>query len=74
MNNIQKDVDLLVKVNSVDIQALEDAKCTLQVIKETDPGVYDEIIDESLKLINQALELSCVDALDRIADQLGVQA
>lgn len=74
MNNIQKDVDLLVKVNSVDIQALEDAKCTLQVIKETDPGVYDEIIDESLKLIHQALELSCVDALDRIADQLGVQA
>ena len=74
MSNIQKDIDLLVKVNSVDIQALEDARFTLEAIKEADPGTFDEIIDESLKLIQQALGLSCADALDRIAEQLGVQA
>lgn len=74
MNNIQKDIDLLVKVNSADIQALEDARFTLEAIKEADPGTFDQIIDESLKLIHKALDMSCGDAIDRIAEQLGVQA
>ena len=74
MSNIQKDIDLLVKINSADIQALEDARFTLEAIKEADPGTFDEIIDQSLNLIHQALNLSCADAIDRIAEQLGVQA
>ena len=74
MSNIQKDIDLLVKVNSADIKALEDARFTLEAIKEADPGTFDQIIDESLDLIHKALDMSCHDAIDRIAEQLGVQA
>ena len=74
MDNIQKDIDLLVKVNSADIKALEDARFTLEAIKEADPGTFDQIIDESLDLIHKALDMSCHDAIDRIAEQLGVQA
>ena len=72
--NIQQDIDLLVKVNSADIKALEDARFTLEAIKEADPGTFDQIIDESLDLIHKALDMSCHDAIDRIAEQLGVQA
>ena len=72
--NIQQDIDLLVKVNSADIRALEDARFTLEAIKEADPGTFDQIIDESLKLIHQALDLSCGDAIDRISEQLGAKA
>lgn len=74
MDNIQKDIDLLVEVNSADIKALEDARFTLEAIKEADPGTFDQIIDESLDLIHKALDMSCHDAIDRIAEQLGVQA
>lgn len=73
MNNIQKDIDLLFELNSADIEALEDAKGTLQVIKEADPGVYDEIINETLLLINKALKMSCTEAIERIAEKLGVE-
>ena len=74
MNNIQSDIDLLLKLNSVDIDALEDAKATLEAIKDADPGTYDEMIDESIRLIRAALNISCIGAIERIAEQLGVQA
>jgi len=72
MNNTQSDFDYLVSVFSADVDALEDARMTLESIKQADPGTYDEIIDESLRLILKALNLSLGEATDRIADQLGV--
>ena len=72
MNDIQKDIELLFKLNSADIEALEDARFTLQAIKDADPGTHDKIINESLRLIDKALSISCADAIERIAEQLGV--
>ena len=74
MNKFQKDIDLLFKLNSVDIEALEDARFTLEAIKEADSGTYDEMIDESLKLIHKALDICCADSIERIAKQLGAEA
>lgn len=68
MKSIKEDIDLLYKVNSADIEALEDAKITLKVIRDTDPGVYDNIIDESLALINKALGMSYSDSIDRVTN------
>lgn len=70
--NFKNDIDALFRVNSADIEALTDAQFTLEAIKEADPGTYDEIIDQSLQLICKALNTSCADAIERIADQLGV--
>jgi hypothetical protein len=68
---IQEDIDLLYAANSADIEALEDAKITLNVIKEVDPGVYDEIIDSSLALIDKAMGMSYGDAMERVAKRAG---
>ena len=68
-DTIQEDIDLLYRVNSADIDALEDAKLTLNVIKEAEAGVYDEIIGESLALINKALGMSYGDAMERVMDR-----
>jgi len=73
MNPLKKDIDLLYQVNSADLEALQDAQFTLESIKKADPGTYDEIIDESLRLINKALGISYADAIERIAEQLGVE-
>ena len=74
MNNSNIElIDLILTINSADIDALQDAQFTLESIKQSDPGTYDEIINQSLKLINKALGLSCHDAIDRIAQQLGVE-
>ena len=70
----KEDIEILQRVNSADLDALQDAKFTLEAIKEADPGTYDEMIDQSLRLINEALNISCVDAIERIAEQLGVEA
>ncbi len=70
-NPIQKDIDLLYEANSADVEALEDAKITLNVIKEVDPGTFDEIIDSSLALINKALGMSYGDAMERVAIKAG---
>ena len=69
----KEDIETLQRVNSADLDALNDAKFTLEAIKEADPGTYDEIIDQSLRLINEALNISCADAIERIAEQLGVE-
>ena len=74
MNDTQKDIDRLFEVNSADVEALTDAQFTLEAIKEADPGTYDEIIDASLRLIQKALSKTCTESIDRIAQQLGVQA
>ena len=74
MSNFQADIDLLYAQNSADLEALEDARFTLEAIKNSDPGTYDEIIDESLRLILKALNISGGgDAMERIADELGVK-
>jgi hypothetical protein len=74
MNSFQNDIDTLRNVNTVDLEALQDAQFTLQAIKDADSGVYDEIIDESLRLIAIALNTSCDEAIERIANQLGASA
>ena len=48
---IQEDIDLLYKANSADIEALEDAKMTLNVIKEMEP-TFAGIINSSLSLFS----------------------
>lgn len=73
MNTLKIDIDLLYKVNSADLEALEDARFTLESIKSADPEAYDEIINESLLLIDKALNISCSDAIERIAQKLGIQ-
>jgi hypothetical protein len=70
---IQADIELLHQANSADIEALEDAKITLNVIKKVDPGVYDEIIDASLALIDKALGMSYGDAMERVTNKAGAQ-
>jgi hypothetical protein len=66
---LEADIDSLWAVNSADIEALEDAKMTLKGIRTIEDGVYDEIIDASLALINKALGMSHSDAFERIIDK-----
>ncbi len=67
------DIEHLFLVNSLDLEAMQDAQFTLEAIKESDPGTYDEIINQSLALIKQALSVSCTDVIEKIAEQLKVQ-
>jgi hypothetical protein len=71
--NSDLDIELLYSVNSADLDALQDAQFTLEAIKESDPGTYDEIINQSLMLIKKALGMSCADAIERIVEQLKVK-
>jgi hypothetical protein len=68
-DTIREDIDLLYRANSADIEALEDAKITLNVIKEVEPGTFDEIIDSALALIDKALSMSYGDAMERVMDR-----
>jgi hypothetical protein len=65
---VRSDIDQIYSAVIADDEALEDAKMTLEVIKKTDPGVYDEIIDDSLALINYALSKPILSIVDRLAD------
>jgi hypothetical protein len=67
-DTIQEDIDLLYEANSADIEALEDAKITLNVIKEMEP-TFAGIIDSSLALIDKALGMSYGDAMERVTDR-----
>lgn len=71
MDNKQ-DIDLLFETNGADLEALQDAQFTLEAIKSADPGTYDEIIDESLRLIQKSLSMSPQSSIERLAKQLGV--
>jgi hypothetical protein len=70
IKNIEQDIDLLSDANSADIEALTDAQFTLEAIKDADPGTYDEMIDESLRLIQIALSKSFHDPMDRIVEAI----
>ena len=70
IKNIEQDIDSLSEANSVDIEALTDAQFTLEAIKDADPGTYDEMIDESLRLIQIALSKPFYDPLDRIVEAI----
>jgi len=65
---IRSDIDKIYSAVMADTDALEDAKMALEVIKETDPGVYDEMINDTLSSINYALSNSILSAVDRLAD------
>lgn len=62
------DLDYLYQAISADNEALEDAIFTLRIIKKTDPGVYDQMIDESIRLITKALSMPVMDVIERIAE------
>ena len=66
---LEADIDLLWQVNSADIEALEDAKSTLQILKKSAPIEFDDMIDETLALIGKALGMSHSDAFQRIIDK-----
>lgn len=50
-------VDDVVDFGYEDVKVLGEAQIVLQAIKDTDPGVYDEMIDNVLRLISDALQL-----------------
>ena len=64
--DLKSDIELLQKVNSADIEALEDAKATLQILKKSAPIEFDDMIDETLTLIGKALSMSHGDAMERV--------
>lgn len=65
---VRSDIDQIYSAVMADTEALEEAKMTLEVIKKTDPGVYDEMIDDTLSLIRKALSNSILGAIDRLVD------
>jgi len=64
----KEDLDNLFNSLLLDTDALEEAKMTLQVIKKTQPDVYDEIIDSSIALIDKALSNSIMSTIANILD------
>jgi hypothetical protein len=66
---LEADIDSLWQVNSADIEALEDAKSTLEILKKSAPIEFDDMIDETLALIGKALGMSHGDAFQRIIDK-----
>ena len=65
--NLKADIELLQKVNSADVEALEDARATLEIIKKSAPIEFNDMIDESLALIMKALNMSHGDAMERVS-------
>jgi len=73
MTEYKAEIELLFEANSADIEALTDAQFTLEAIKDADPGTYDDIINESLRLIKVALSKSVFGPIEKIADKIGVE-
>jgi hypothetical protein len=63
---IRSDLDYLYKAVMDDTDALEDAKMTLEIIKNADPGVYDEMIDDTLASIRAALSSSILGTIEKM--------
>ena len=63
---VRSDIDKIYSAVIADSEALEDAKMTLEVIMKTDPGVYDEMINDTLSLIRKALSSSILSVVDRM--------
>jgi len=66
---LEADIDSLWAVNTADIEALEDAKATLEIIRKTAPITLNPIISQSLALIYKALGMSHSDAFERIIEK-----
>jgi hypothetical protein len=49
--------DTLIDLSYDDVQVMGEAQVVLEAIKAADPGVYDEMIDNVLRLISDALKL-----------------
>lgn len=47
----------LIEISDEDVRVFNEAQIVLEAIKDTDPGVYDEMIDNVLRLIHNALNL-----------------
>lgn len=67
-HDIKSDIDLLWRVNSADVEALEDASMALRIIKENEAGSYDQLIDQALESIDRALGMSHGEAMERVAN------
>jgi hypothetical protein len=63
---VMPNIDYIYSAVIADSEALEEAKMTLEIIKKTDPGVYDEMINDTLSLIRKALSSSILSVVDRI--------
>ena len=63
---VMPNIDYIYSAVIADSEALEDAKMTLEIIKKTDPGVYDEMINDTLSLIRKALSSSILSVVDRM--------
>lgn len=63
---VRSDIDKIYSAVMKDTEALEEAKMTLEVIKKTDPGVYDDMIDETLVLIRSALNTSILGIFEKM--------
>lgn len=49
--------DAVVEYSDEDVLVFGETQVVLQAIKDTEPGVYDEMIDNVLRLISNALQL-----------------
>lgn len=63
---VRSNIDQIYAAVMLDTEALEDAKMTLEVIKGTDPGVYDEMINDTLVLIRAALNTSILGIIEKL--------
>ncbi len=63
---IMPNIDYIYSAVIADSEALEEAKMTLEIIKKTDPGVYDEMINDTLSMIRKALSSSILSVVDRM--------
>jgi hypothetical protein len=70
---VMPNIDYIYSAVIADSEALEEAKMTLEIIKKTDPGVYDEMINDTLSLIRKALSSSILSVVDRMV-KLEVEA
>lgn len=57
----KNNVDDWEEKESADVKAMGEAQIVLQAIKDADPGTYDEMIDNALRLIAQALSIGGED-------------
>jgi len=63
---VMPNIDYIYSAVIADSEALEEAKMTLEIIKKTDPGVYDEMINDTLSMIRKALSSSILSVVDRM--------
>jgi hypothetical protein len=66
-------IELIYQANSADIEALEDARFTLAAIQKTD-SAYDEMINESIRLIDKALSINFIPVVEDFVNQIEIKA